>query len=555
MNFDRKFSLLDFMEQMSTEDGEKAVIYTRYSSSAQRDASIEQQIRACQEYARQHGLKIVEIYEDRALTGTNDKRPGFQRMIRDSANRQWKYVLVYSLDRFARDRYDSAKNKHELKQNGVRVLSVTEHLTDDPTGILMESILEGYAEYYSRELAQKTKRGMADNASRCMVNGPVPVGYERGADGRYAIYEPDAAVIREACRRVLDGETITSVANDLQRRGLQTRKGRPWTREMLYHALGNERYAGVYLYGDVRIEGGIPAVISRQEFDALTSLLGSKANPRKKPGEPSRRRTENGMYLLTGKIYCGNCGNPMVGVSGRGKCGVMYYYYACKGQRTKTCQTMPLRRDWIEWEVANAIKTYVLNDEAIQGMADALIQHQLEQSDALELQSLRDRLTETNRSLGNILAAIEKGVFVPTIQQRLMELENDKSLLSAKISILEKKVSDLPSKDDITALLYLYQQGELNDKNYQQAIIDAFLRAVYVYDDHLDLVITTGDKSDRIKLPTKNDLDSALSPSEGLYKPENRSPLVTIQTKHAEIAFFNGVFAVRCRMVRLKNHT
>lgn len=534
---------------------EQAVIYARYSSAAQRDASIDQQIKACQDYARRQEIEVVAVYEDRALTGTNDKRPGFQRMIRDSAKREWQYVLVYTLDRFARDRYDSAKNKHELKQNGVRVLSATEHLTDDPTGILMESILEGYAEYYSRELAQKTKRGMADNASRCMVNGPLPVGYQRGPDGKYAIYEPDASVLREACRRILGGETITSVASDFARRGLQTRKGRPWTKELLYHALGNERYAGVYLYGDVRIEGGIPAIIDRQDFDALTSLLGTKANPRKRPGEPSRRRRDGGMYLLTGKAYCGSCGSPMVGVSGRGKCGGVYYYYACKGYRAKTCETAPVRRDLIEWEVANAVKTYVLNDEAIVKIADAIMKRQAQNDEALELQGLRERLADTEHSLNNILAAIEQGVFTPTIQQRLLDLEADKRQFSARIAVIERQAKDLPTRDDIVALLSMYQQGDLNDKNYQQALFDAFVRAVYIYGDHLDLVITAGDKSDKIKIPTKSDLESALEPSESSYKTEERSPLGTIRTKLAKIVFFDSVFAVRCKIVRSKNHT
>lgn len=534
---------------------EQAVIYARYSSAAQRDASIDQQIKVCQDYAQRQGIEVVGVYEDRALTGTNDKRPGFQRMIRDSARRQWQYVLVYTLDRFARDRYDSAKNKHELKQNGVRVLSATEHLTDDPTGILMESILEGYAEYYSRELAQKTKRGMADNASRCMVNGPLPVGYQRGSDGRYAIYEPDAAVLREVCRRVLAGETISTVADDLSRRGAQTRKGKPWTRELLYHALGNERYAGVYIYGDVRIEGGIPAIFDRQDFDALTALLGSKPNPRKKPGEPSRRRREGGMYLLTGKAYCGTCGSPMVGVSGRGKCGGVYHYYACKGYRAGKCESTPVRREAIEWEVANAVKTYVLNDECIKKIADEVIRRQLKNDDALELQGLRERLADAERSLNNIMAAIEQGIFVPTIQQRLVDLENDKRQLSGKIAAIERRTKDLPTRDDIIALLTMYQQGNINDSSYRQTLIDAFVRAVYIYDDHLDLVITAGDKSDTIKIPSKSDLDAALSPPEGSYNAANRSPNTLIQTHRGQIVIFDAVFALRCSLTKAKSRT
>ena len=126
---------------------DKAVIYARYSSDNQRDASIDQQVKECQKYADQMGLEIVRVYDDRALTGKTDKRPSFLRMIKDSAKGGFKYVIVYTLDRFSRNKYDSAIHKHTLKENGVKVLSAMEHITDDPTGALMESILEGFAQY------------------------------------------------------------------------------------------------------------------------------------------------------------------------------------------------------------------------------------------------------------------------------------------------------------------------------------------------------------------------------------------------------------------------
>lgn len=136
------------------------VIYARHSSHAQRDVSIEQQVRACKLFAERQSIKILDTYEDRALTGTNDRRPSFQKMIRDAENGNWNYVIVYTLDRFARDRYDSAVYKRQLKNCGVKVLSAMENISDDPTGILMESLLEGLAEYYSKELSRKIRRGM-----------------------------------------------------------------------------------------------------------------------------------------------------------------------------------------------------------------------------------------------------------------------------------------------------------------------------------------------------------------------------------------------------------
>lgn len=532
---------------------QKAVIYARYSSGAQRNVSIDQQIKACRSFAERQEIEIVGIYEDRALTGTNDKRPGFQKMISDSAKQEWSYVIVYTLDRFARDRYDSAIYKRKLKDNGIRVLSAMEHLTDDPTGILMESVLEGFAEYYSRELAQKTRRGMIDNAEKCLVNGPLPVCFERGADGRYAVYEPEAVIFREACSRVLNGETVATIAHDLQQRGLRTRKGKLWTREMLYHALGNERYAGVYIYGDIRIDGGVPAVVSRETFDAIQHILSTKPHPRRSLSEPTRRRTENGMYLLTGKLYCGACGSPMVGVSGRGKCGVVYYYYACKNQKLHQCTTAPVRRDQIEWDVANAIREYVLDDAGISAITNAVIERQKQSETQMELQGLKDQLSDVQRSIRNIMNAIEQGVFVPTVQKRLVELETQDQQLRARVAVLEAQAAHLPTRDDIIALLTMYQNGNPDNKDYQQALIDTFLRAAYVYDDHLDLVFTIGDKNKTVTIPNAHELANILSgTAKSSYKGDDGSPFLHIRTPRAEIIMFCDVFAVRCPVVRTK---
>jgi DNA invertase Pin-like site-specific DNA recombinase len=189
-------------------DSRRAVIYARYSSHNQRDVSIDQQVKACRKFAERQDIEIVRIYDDRATTGTNDRRPGFQQMIKDAAKGNWDYVIVYTLDRFSRNRYDSAVNKRTLKTYGIKVLSAMENISDDPTGVLMESMLEGLAEYYSAELSRKIKRGMDDNASKCLCTGHFPYGYVRGADDRYAIDESEAEVVREIFQKVRDGVRI-----------------------------------------------------------------------------------------------------------------------------------------------------------------------------------------------------------------------------------------------------------------------------------------------------------------------------------------------------------
>lgn len=142
----------------------KAVIYARYSSDNQREESIEGQIRECTAFAEKNGITILRHYIDRAFSAKTDNRPEFQNMIKDSGKRLFDMIIVWKLDRFARNRYDSARYKATLKKNGVKVVSATEVISDGAEGIILESVLEGYAEYYSADLSEKVVRGMTENA-------------------------------------------------------------------------------------------------------------------------------------------------------------------------------------------------------------------------------------------------------------------------------------------------------------------------------------------------------------------------------------------------------
>ena len=143
-----------------------AVIYARYSCEKQTEQSIEGQLRICYDYAERNGITIVGTYIDRATTGTNDKREQFQQMLKDSANGIWTMVLVYKLDRFSRNKYETAMNKKTLRDNGVKLVSAMENIPDTPEGIILESLLEGMAEYYSAELSQKVLRGLNENRQK-----------------------------------------------------------------------------------------------------------------------------------------------------------------------------------------------------------------------------------------------------------------------------------------------------------------------------------------------------------------------------------------------------
>lgn len=493
-----------------TKDTQDGIIYVRYSSHSQRDVSIDQQIRACRAFAERNSIRIVSIYEDRALTGTSDKRPGFQRMIQDSERGGWSYVIVYSLDRFARDRYASAVYKRRLKDCGIKVLSAMENISDDPTGVLMESLLEGLAEYYSKELSQKVRRGHEDNARKCMVNGMVPLGYVRSEDNRYAICEPEAELVREIFTRVNQHEPLADIFRDLNARGFRTKKGREWNRSSFNAILSNERYTGVYIYQDIRIPGGIPQIVSQKLFDSVQCIIHSKSNARKDPTgrRPQRRRREAGTYLLTGKLFCGHCKQPMTGVSGTSKSSDLHFYYACKGRRADhgSCNKKNLRRDFIEPFVATALRDAMFTDKAMAALADAAVEFQRNNSANSELILLKDQLADVNRSLTNLMNAIEAGIFSATTQARLQELEAKKQSLTRMISATAAEADELLTREDFLAIMELYRYGDVNQKSYQEALIDTFLVAAYVYDDKVKFVFNLG--KERVHTDVPFDIDS-----------------------------------------------
>ena len=293
-----------------------AAIYARYSSSKQREESIEDQVRVCREVANRAGDTIVKVYADSAMSGTTDARPEFRRMIADAPKGAWSRVYVYKLDRFARNRYDSATNKARLRKAGVELVSATESIPDGPDGILLESLYEGMAEYYSANLAQNVRRGMDGNAARCMSNGTSIYGYRRGEDGRFVVVDDEAAVVRIMFAAYVAGRTMTEICRD-ELAPYRTRRGNKFTPQLLTKMLRNERYAGVYLYNGSRVEGGMPQIIDKDTWEATQSRLERRSK---------RRSTDTAGFPLTG-LLVDSVGRRLYGTTGTGKAGKTYRYY------------------------------------------------------------------------------------------------------------------------------------------------------------------------------------------------------------------------------------
>ena len=466
-----------------------AVIYARFSSSAQREASIEQQINACMAYAEREGYNVLQTYSDRALTGRTDRRPQFLQMIKDARKGRFCAVIVYSLDRFSRDKYDSARYKHELRACGVRVVSATEPISDNPSGILIESVFEGLAQYYSAELAQKIRRGNEDNAKKCLASGSVPFGFRRSPDGHYEIMPEEADIVREIFRRVASGESYADICRDLNDRGIKTRHGSAWNRSSFNTILHNQRYIGTYISKYHVQEDAIPQIVEKELFYKVQRTSHEKRGP---------RRTPNGYYSLTGKLFCGLCGDAMTGTSGTSKSGKLCFYYTCHGHRAHRCNQRSIPRDQLEDTICRAIWDDVLSDDSIRWMAHQTILDQNKLRADSDLDIVQAQLVQCTNQKRNLLNAIKAGIFTATTKDELLRLEQEEADLTEKVERTKQDLEAAPTEDDIISFLELFREGYTDPELTRSGLLDAFVNRVEVYTDHV-LVYFQIKKEDRQK--------------------------------------------------------
>ena len=458
----------------------KAVIYARFSSDRQREESIEGQIRECTEYAQQQGITIVGEYIDRAKSASKDteKRESFLRMIRDSSKRLFDVVLVWKLDRFARSRYDSAHYKAALKKNGIKVVSATEHIAEGPEGIILESMLEGMAEYYSAELSEKIHRGQRENALKGKNNGGgVPLGYVLNRETQRLEVDPlMAPIVCEIYKRYAAGDTVREIVGDLNRRGIKTSRGRAFTMSSFNALLKNRKYIGEYRYQDVVIPGGVPAIVPEDVFTRVQEKMD------KNKRAPARTKADDD-FLLTTKLFCGKCGRMMVGDSGTSHTGAKHYYYKCGSAKRKTgCDKKAVKKQWIEDIVVQQTMKIVVDGPLMERITDRLLSLQGEENHDLKL--LESRLANTEKGISNMLDAIQAGIITASTKQRLAELEEEKEELEQQI--IENRIQHpVLSREQISFFLSQFKNTDVTDKEQRQRLIDSFVNAVYVYEDKI----------------------------------------------------------------------
>lgn len=468
----------------------RAVIYARYSSENQREESIEGQLRDCNAYAEYNGIEVVGTYIDRAFSAKTDDRPDFQRMIADAPKKLFDIVLVWKLDRFARNRYDSAYYKRILKKYDIRLITAKESIPDGPEGIILEGIIESMAEYYSANLSQNVKRGFRENALKCKWNGgAIPIGY-KVVDHKLEIDENDAAIVTLAFQLCADGKTAKEVFNYLEDKHIRRSNGKPIAYNSVLYMLSNRTYLGEYRHSGIVIENGIPAIISQALFEQVQD------NIKKHSIAPAAHKEEND-YLLTTHLYCGKCGALMTAYTGTSKNKTVYHYYICNRARKHTCDKEKIGKEKIENFVVNKTMEFLQNDEIIDYLADLLFDLQYEENTILP--QLEKQVTEKKKEIDNIVSAIQKGVASDTLLQRLTKLEKEKSAFEEQI-IKEQTNCPTFTKDEFKMALCNFRKLDISTQKGKAKLIDTFIDRIYLYDDSLKIIYTVNGKQEDISL-------------------------------------------------------
>lgn len=510
------------------------VIYARFSSHNQTEQSIEGQLKVCYDYAAQHDYRVIGEYIDRAISGKTDDRPQFQQMIADSSKRLFEGVLVYQLDRFARNRYDSAVYKKRLKKNGVRVFSARENISDDASGILIESVLEGMAEYYSAELAQKIKRGMDLNGEKCLVTGGgTALGYKIDkATKKYVIDEATAPIVKRIFEMYADGATVADICRYMNSHGVTTSRGNEFNKNSLRKMLQNKRYIGIYTYKGTETPGGIPQIID----DELFQRVQEKMQRNKKAPARARAKDE---YLLTTKLFCGYCKEMMTGYGGTGKNGKQHHYYICNGVKRKSgCHKKTVRKQYIEDLVIDVCRQ-MLTAENIDIIIQKLSEELEKQPQNVELEAYQKELKAVEKKRANLLNAVTEcdiDVVRKSLYEQLAAIEERRAELEFNISV-EKSKDVKITPNMIRFFLESLKDGSADDPAYRRALIAVFVNKIYLYDHKLtihvntggDLVEITGEIIDSIE---KSDAEAACSFKGASPPPNCANPNSVFFIKH-----------------------
>ncbi len=492
-------------------------LYARVSSDRQDvDLSIAAQLRALRDYAQKNGYIVFREYVDEAESGRIADRPEFRKMIDAAAkaNGPFREILVWKFSRFTRKREHAVAFKSMLRRKGVRVVSITEHADDTPTGKLMEAIIESVDEFYSENLAQEVTRGMRESASRGFwVTSYAPFGYNRvmvqdGPKKRPTLQpDPDASRI---VKRIFDlaeaGSGMTDITRTLNDEGILSPKGKLWGKTSVHTILINESYTGTLVWGThskdnaepVRVEKAFPAIVTKAQFSGVNKLMHSRAPKQSHP------RRVGSTYLLSGLVKCKACNRAL---SGQDAKSGQFAYYVCQSimKRGKdACDTPRLNARRFEELVVDKIRSNILTEGSITELVKVVDEEMdgIAQDQRKRLRIIEDELEDVKRRLGRIWNVIETSdLDMADASDRIKEHRERKERLEDAAAdaraILSERRAHLDDVKTISAyakdMRDFLNESELTER---RAFIESFVK---------EIIVMPGDALMRYTVPMPDD--------------------------------------------------
>ena len=486
----------------------RAAVYARFSSDNQRDESIDAQLRAIKDYAKKNDVIIVAEYIDRAKSAMTDNRPEFLRMVEESKESKFDVVLVHKLDRFARNRQDSIGYRMELKRHGVSLVSILEYLDESPESIILESVLEAMSEYYSKNLSREVRKGMNENALKALHTGGLPpLGYDVDhSTKKLVINEKEADAVRLIFKMFNDGNGYGKIIKELNRQGYKTKTGGGFGKNSLHNIIRNEKYVGVYIFNKlvskdidgkrngnaykpddeiIRIEDAVLPIITKEEYETAKRKIDSRKGIR-----ASNRAKE--VYLLSGKIVCGECGSAYAGnkkMSGRNK--KLHVTYRCTGRQMKhTCPNKEIRREYIEAFVLDMLAQYVFDEKIIPKLVSEYRQYQVgKNSDIVRRRdNLSKRLVELKKEINNLVGLVTK-TGSAALAEKLTEIENEKIEVECSYNQVcdecdVKEVTIEQLRESFIKARKLLENGQLSTT---KKLVELYIDRVLIFENHVEV--------------------------------------------------------------------
>lgn len=492
------------------------VIYARFSSHGQNEQSIEAQVRICKEFAESRGLNVINIYPEKARTGTNDNRPAFQKMIADAKTGIFKYIIVYMMDRFARNRKDSIIYKEMLKEkNGVRVLSALEPIAEDEGGEFYEMFLEWNAEKYSKRLSKRVKDGLDTSvANGTYCGGHLIYGYKIEQEPiagkpnkfvrRVAINPEEAEIIKFVFTEYDRGTPKKQIAEELNKKGLRY-NGKLFNCRTFDHYLQNEKYTGEFSFGGRQCNNMYPPIIDKELFVRVQKRLsknkyfGGGVATAKEP------------YLLTGKLFCGYCDAEMVSDGGTSKTGVQHHYYACKKRKKHLCHKLREHKDSLERFVVDCVVDFLSDKQNAEVAVDDVLNYYDKRTDLANIKAISTKIANIEKEAVKLTEAYintDNAFIRKNIEIKMAEYEILLKDLSAQKSQLELERGRKVNRKDLLDYIEVLIKGDREDKEYQKRIIDYLVTQVVVFDDNAVcyLAIKGGKDINTIDIETTRDI-------------------------------------------------